>query len=293
MEDVTILNPIFQPKSVAVIGASTAPGKLGHDILANLKNGGFAGPLYPVNPKADEILGLQVFKSIADTPEPPELAVVVIPAKIVTPTLEQCAEKGVKGAIVITGGFAETGEEGERLQEEMAQVIQAGIETQFSPDEASDCSPSSRVVARVTAPTVAKPCSNLPAALASDSPAPTMAAPAVNTARPTPSWAKALCSRSAPSPTRWSRLMKFRSRLRIEPDARSRAVNTNPSPMLFIMGHRPPRRGARAAFSSSLASRARCSLMRSMSQSRSVGWSSSACPMGSASPEPPCCCQHS
>jgi acetyltransferase len=123
MEDVTILNSIFQPKSVAVIGASTAPGKLGHDILANLKNGGFAGPLYPVNPKADEILGLQVYKSIADTPEPPELAVVVIPAKIVTPTLEQCAEKGVKGAIVITGGFAETGEEGERLQEEMAQVI--------------------------------------------------------------------------------------------------------------------------------------------------------------------------
>ncbi len=123
MEDVTSLNPIFQPKSVAVIGASTAPGKLGHDILANLKNGGFAGPLYPVNPKADEILGLKVYKSIADTPEPPELAVVVIPAKIVTPTLEQCADKGVKGAIVITGGFAETGEEGERLQEEMAQVI--------------------------------------------------------------------------------------------------------------------------------------------------------------------------
>jgi acetyltransferase len=123
MEDLASLNPIFQPKSVAVIGASTAPGKLGPDILANLKNGGFAGPLYPVNPKADEILGLKVYKSIADTPEPPELAVVVIPAKIVTPTLEQCADKGVKGAIVITGGFAETGEEGERLQEEMAQVI--------------------------------------------------------------------------------------------------------------------------------------------------------------------------
>ena len=123
MEDFASLNAIFKPKSVAVIGASTAPGKLGHDILANLKNGGFAGPLFPINPKADEILGLKVYKSIADTPEPPELAVVVIPAKIVTPTLEQCADKGVKGAVVITGGFAETGEEGERLQEEMAQVI--------------------------------------------------------------------------------------------------------------------------------------------------------------------------
>lgn len=123
MEDPTRLDSIFKPKSVAVIGASTAPGKLGHDILANLKNGGFTGPLFPINPKADEILGLKVYKSIADTPEPPDLAVVVIPAKIVTPTLEQCAAKGVKGAIVITGGFAETGADGERLQDEMAQVI--------------------------------------------------------------------------------------------------------------------------------------------------------------------------
>jgi acyl-CoA synthetase (NDP forming) len=123
MEDFASLNAIFKPQSVAVIGASTAPGKLGHDILANLKNGGFAGPLFPINPKADEILGLKVYKSIADTPEPPELAVVVIPARIVTPTLEQCADKGVKAAVVITGGFAETGEEGERLQDEMAQVI--------------------------------------------------------------------------------------------------------------------------------------------------------------------------
>lgn len=123
MEDTAQLKAIFKPKSVAVIGASTAPGKLGHDILANLKNGGFAGPLYPINPKAEEILGLKVYKSIADTPATPELAVVVIPAKIVAPTLEQCAVKGVKGAIVITGGFAETGPDGERLQEEMAQVI--------------------------------------------------------------------------------------------------------------------------------------------------------------------------
>jgi len=123
MEDLTRLDSIFKPKSVAVIGASTAPGKLGHDILANLKNGGFAGPLFPINPKAEEILGLKVYKSIADAPEPPELAVVVIPAKIVIPTLEQCADKGVKAAIVITGGFAETGADGERLQDEMAQVI--------------------------------------------------------------------------------------------------------------------------------------------------------------------------
>jgi acyl-CoA synthetase (NDP forming) len=92
----SIISIHFQAEKRGRHRRSTAPGKLGHDILANLKNGGFAGPLYPINPKAEEILGLKVYKSIADTPEPPELAVVVIPAKIVTPTLEQCAEKGVK-----------------------------------------------------------------------------------------------------------------------------------------------------------------------------------------------------
>jgi acyl-CoA synthetase (NDP forming) len=128
MDPLTSLNPIFKPKSVAVIGASTAPGKLGHDILANLKNGGFPGPLYPINPKAEEILGLPVYKSVADTPAPPELAVVVIPARIVASTLEQCAAAGVKAAIVITGGFAEAGPDGERLQDELAQVVrQTGL----------------------------------------------------------------------------------------------------------------------------------------------------------------------
>jgi acetate---CoA ligase (ADP-forming) len=125
MDILASLTPVFKPQSVAVIGASTAPGKLGHDILANLKNGGFPGPLYPINPKADEILGLKVYKAIADTPTAPELAVVVIPAKIVAPTLEQCAEKGVKAAIVITGGFAEAGPDGERLQDELAQVARS------------------------------------------------------------------------------------------------------------------------------------------------------------------------
>jgi acyl-CoA synthetase (NDP forming) len=128
MDPLTSLNPIFKPKSVAVIGASTSPGKLGHDILANLKNGGFPGPLYPINPKAEEILGLPVYKSVAETPAPPELAVVVIPARIVASTLEQCAAAGVKAAIVITGGFAEAGPDGERLQEELAQVVrQTGL----------------------------------------------------------------------------------------------------------------------------------------------------------------------
>ncbi len=123
MESVASLKAVFRPRSVAVIGASTAPGKLGHDILANLKAGGFPGPLYPINPKAEEILGLKVYKSVTETPAPPELAVVVIPARIVAATIEQCAAAGVQAAIVITGGFAEAGPEGERLQDELAQVV--------------------------------------------------------------------------------------------------------------------------------------------------------------------------
>ncbi|MFP3868563.1 MAG: acetate--CoA ligase family protein [Desulfobacteraceae bacterium] len=114
------LEAIFKPQSVAVIGASTVPGKLGHDILANLIGAGFAGPIFPINPKAEEILGLKVHKQIGDTPTPPELAVIVIPAKAVPDTLEQCGQAGVKAAVVITGGFAEAGAAGEQLQQQLA-----------------------------------------------------------------------------------------------------------------------------------------------------------------------------
>jgi acyl-CoA synthetase (NDP forming) len=122
MEDTTILDAVFRPRSVAVIGASTVPGKLGHDILHNLIHAGFSGPIYPINPKADEVLGLPAFKQIADVPSPPDLAVVVIPAKAVAGAIEQCGQAGVKGAIVITGGFAEAGPDGEKLQEELVQT---------------------------------------------------------------------------------------------------------------------------------------------------------------------------
>ena len=122
MEAAQHLDAIFRPKSVAVIGASTVAGKLGHDILENLIRAGFPGPIYPINPKADTILGLPAYKQIGEAPAPPDLAVVVIPAKAVTGAIEQCGQAGVKAAIVITGGFAEAGPEGEKLQEELAQT---------------------------------------------------------------------------------------------------------------------------------------------------------------------------
>lgn len=113
------LNAIFKPESVAVIGASPSPGKLGYDVLYNLIHAGFAGPIYPVNPKADQILGRPAFKQIGDISPPPDLAVVIIPAKAVPGTIDQCGNAGIKAAVVITGGFAEAGEEGEKLQEEL------------------------------------------------------------------------------------------------------------------------------------------------------------------------------
>jgi len=120
MELMNQLNAIFKPESVAVIGASPSPGKLGYDVLYNLIHAGFTGQIYPVNPKADQILSRPAFKQIGDISPPPDLAVVIIPAKAVPATIAQCGNAGIKAAVVITGGFAEAGEEGEKLQEELA-----------------------------------------------------------------------------------------------------------------------------------------------------------------------------
>jgi acetyltransferase len=125
MESIRPLDAIFKPASVALIGASSTPGKLSYDILYNLVQAGFAGPIYPVNPKADEILGLKAYPAIGATPTPADMAVVVIPARMVVGAIEECGRAGVKSAVVITGGFAEAGEGGEKLQ---AQLAKAGRE---------------------------------------------------------------------------------------------------------------------------------------------------------------------
>ena len=96
-----MLEMFFDPQSVAVIGASTNPEKLGHGILANLIDSGFEGKLYPINPGADEILGLTCYASVLDVPGPVEMAVIVVPEKFVPSVLRESGEKGVKGAIII------------------------------------------------------------------------------------------------------------------------------------------------------------------------------------------------
>jgi acetyl coenzyme A synthetase (ADP forming)-like protein len=116
------MRTFFKPKSIAVIGASREPNKLGYIILSNFVNFGFK-KIYPINPNADEILGIKCFKSILDVKEKIDLAVIVVPAKIVPQVLEECVKKQVPSVIIITSGFSETGKEGEMLEQQLRQII--------------------------------------------------------------------------------------------------------------------------------------------------------------------------
>jgi len=113
---------IFNPASIAVIGASDDPRKYGHEILKNLIECGFTGALHPINPRTERILGLNCFKNVKEIPGPVDLALVIVPAKIAAQAIQDCGDHGVKGAIVISGGFSEAGPEGEQLQKKLAEV---------------------------------------------------------------------------------------------------------------------------------------------------------------------------
>ena len=103
------MNRIMKPKAVAVIGASAENGKIGNSVMKNLINGGYQGEIYPIHPKADEILGKKVYKSVKDVPGEIDIAVFAIPASLVAPALVECGEKKIVGAILIPSGYAETG----------------------------------------------------------------------------------------------------------------------------------------------------------------------------------------
>ncbi len=108
MDDV--ITGLLRPKSVAIIGASTTPGKIGHTVVKNLIESGYEGGIYPVNPTADEILGFKCFASILDIPGTVDTAAITVPAKYVYDVIKDCGKKGVKGLIVITSGFSEVGD---------------------------------------------------------------------------------------------------------------------------------------------------------------------------------------
>ncbi len=118
------LTPMFKPKKVAVIGASRKKGKIGNSIYITLKDSLKKGEVHPVNPKARKINGDKAYNSIKEVPGQVDLAVVVVPAKFVPKVIEECGEKGVKGAVVVTSGFSEVGNK--ELEEELAQKAKEG-----------------------------------------------------------------------------------------------------------------------------------------------------------------------
>jgi acetyl coenzyme A synthetase (ADP forming)-like protein len=119
---VNALKLFFEPRGVAVIGASRQRGTIGGEILHNLLSYGFKGPVYPVNPSATMIENVPAYRSIEDVPGPIDLAVIVVPAAAVVEVASACARKGVKALVVISAGFSETGAEGKTRQSELVAV---------------------------------------------------------------------------------------------------------------------------------------------------------------------------
>lgn len=118
------IDKFFTPQSIAVVGASTSPDKLGYAVLKNLVEGGYikTGSVYPINTKADQILGLTAYPSVTAVPAQIDLAVIVIPYSYVPPVLRECGEKGIPSVIVISAGFREAGHEGLERELELVEI---------------------------------------------------------------------------------------------------------------------------------------------------------------------------
>ncbi|WP_339132473.1 acetate--CoA ligase family protein [Streptomyces sp. f51] len=114
------MDRLMRPRSIAVIGASDVPGKIGHAVLRNLVDGGFAGEIHPVNPRADDIQGRKAYASVTDIPGDVDVAVFAVPARAVPRVLEEAGRKNIPNAVLIPSGFAETGEQG--LQDEITAI---------------------------------------------------------------------------------------------------------------------------------------------------------------------------
>ena len=114
------ITKLLQPKSIAVVGASAQPGKIGYTVISNLIKGGYKGKIYPINPTANEILSLPVYSSVSAVPETIDLAVVTVPVKLVCQVAEECGQKGIKALSVITSGFSEVGRRD--LEDELLEI---------------------------------------------------------------------------------------------------------------------------------------------------------------------------
>jgi acyl-CoA synthetase (NDP forming) len=121
-----MMDLFFKPRSVAVLGASGTPGKLGYVIVKNIADSDFAGQVHPVNPKSDEILGYKAYRSVTEIPGDVDLVVTALPTpKLTVEAMEQCAQKGVKAVIIESAGFAEIGGEGKALQQRIVDIARS------------------------------------------------------------------------------------------------------------------------------------------------------------------------
>lgn len=118
------LHRLFWPRSIAVIGASRTPGKLGYDVLKNTTQFGFGGKVFPINPHAEEILGLPAFPSVMHVTESIDVAIIMIPRDDVHAVLRQCARRNIPFAVIITSGFTETGQDGHEEEERLTRIAQ-------------------------------------------------------------------------------------------------------------------------------------------------------------------------
>ena len=122
------LDSIFSPQSVAVIGASSSPGKVGHDIFVNILRAGYRGTLYPVNPKAQSIACVKAYPAINEIPDPVDLAMIILPPKPALEAVEAAIEKIVKGIVIVSAGFREVGSEGRQIEDRIVSICrEAGV----------------------------------------------------------------------------------------------------------------------------------------------------------------------
>ncbi|HYA13806.1 MAG TPA: acetate--CoA ligase family protein, partial [Syntrophales bacterium] len=119
------LDAIFSPESVAIIGASNTPGKVGHDIFANILSGRYQGTLYPVNPKAKSILSVKAYPSITDIPDRVDLGIIILPPQASLAAVEEGIKKGIKGFVIVSSGFREVGGEGLEIEEKIVAACRA------------------------------------------------------------------------------------------------------------------------------------------------------------------------
>ena len=117
------LDSIFNPRAIAVIGASPTSGTVGNIQFKRIVDFGHNGEIYPVNPHCEEIMGFKAYSKVTEVPSDIDLGIVVVPAQVVSEVIEDCIRKKIKGVVILSSGFGEKGEEGKKLERELADIV--------------------------------------------------------------------------------------------------------------------------------------------------------------------------